>query len=413
MWRSIRRRYALYSWNRRARHKNRVPLYVRDVPGLLNRVEERGVPIAVLRWPEDVPRTPEEERRCRGDVDLLIDGAGLQTVIALAADQPGPVRCDLHTTTGHRGTTFGGLPHYPPALAQTLLVDRERFDSAFFVLRPASYFRTLAYHLVYHKGLETGIPSGCDLPTNAAPKRPYARRIAEIAQSAGETLETPITLLSLHEELKRREWNAPLDLLARWPKPTAWHRWLVERERNVLAASVERLPDLLVFFIREDAAERALTGTICRMLEEKFQLLATEPLSGRQVERVMRQVRGGDWLERRRSTLIRPKTAVICYDRNPNAAGLEEAARNTGRSSPNPYPFVTNANVFFKHEIRERLDHMVGGPHRLHALHGSDDGYEAQHMLQAIYGPDCALMNQQFAAKLSQSATETRPRRAA
>ena len=410
---SLRQRFALFRWRLKARKKNCVGLRVSDVPRLMQRLEEQEIPAVVLRWFDEVPRTPQEERRFTKDVDMLIDGSGVERAVALAAEQPGPVRCDVYSDTGQRGSTYSGMPYYPPMLAQELLRDRELYDGLFHVPRPDAHFRSLLYHLVYHKGLESGIPSGCHLSSTTQPKRNYAGLLVELAQSAGVVLMTPITLLSLHEQLQQMGWNMPLDLLARWPRQTAWHEWLLNGEKEQLRPWAEALPQLLVFFIRDDVASRGLNGTALDMLAEKFSVLATEQLSHEQTERVLRQVRGGDWVHYGKSTLIPPRTAVVCYDLHPVVGGVEEAAKLAGRSNPKAYPLVENANVLFKHEIRRRLQQKANGPRRIHGLHGGDNAYESQHMLRVIYGAATDRMNAQFLAQVNALRSADAQRRAA
>src|SRR3990170_1690584 len=292
MLQSFRQIYQRFLWHWKARKKHCVGFHVSNVPRLLQRLEQHGVPTVVLRWFDDVPRTPEEERRYTKDVDLLIDGAGLETAIRLAADQPGSVRCDVYSSTGRRGSTYSGMPYYPPVLANELLANRELYDSAFHVPCRELHFRSLAYHLTYQKGLISGIPSGCHLPSEPHPKRDYGRLMAELAKSARVNIEKPLTLVALHEHLKRCGWNMPPDLLARWPRQTPWHQWLFEREQELLRPWAETLSHLLVFFIREDVTARGLAEAATQMLREKFSVLAVQDLSSEQTERVMRQVRG-------------------------------------------------------------------------------------------------------------------------
>ena len=120
----LKRRVRVQAWRRRARKKHTARLRLTDVPGFLERLEEQGIPSVVLRWPEEVPRTSFEETDFTGDVDMLIDGRGLKQAIEIAAGQPGPVKCDLYTSTGHRGTTYRKMPYYPPVLAERILADR-------------------------------------------------------------------------------------------------------------------------------------------------------------------------------------------------------------------------------------------------------------------------------------------------
>jgi hypothetical protein len=388
----LRKQLAIQAWRRKARKKSTARLMITDVPGFLQKLEQRGIRSVVLRWPDEVPQSASAEKVCTEDVDLLIDGNGLDCAIEIAAGQPGKIKCDLYTSTGHRGTTYRKMPYYPPVLADRILSHRECYNSSFHIPDPLTHFCSLAFHLVYHKGLESGIPSGCHLETSPAPKRDYGKLLEGLACAAGIPLEAPTSLFQLHQLLKKHDWEMPPDLLVRWPKQTDWHRWLLKQETNLLCPWAEKLPNLLVFILREDATGHGLTSQICEMLSEKFSILAVEEFSEQQQNSVMRKVRGGNWTEHRKTTLVRPTVAVICYDHHP--AKVAEGA--AGKKAKSSYPLVENQNIFLKHEIRERINQLQKIQPAIHGIHGSDNAYESQHMIQAVFGPESDRMNQQF-----------------
>jgi hypothetical protein len=410
---SLRQRYGLFRFKLKSRKKHCVGWRVSDVRGLLQKLEQHQVPAVVLRWFDEVPRNRQEEQQAEHDVDLLIAGSGLETATLLAAQQPGPFRCDVYTDVGVKGSTYTGMPYYPPVLAQELLRERTLYDSTFFVPKPHMHLNSLMYHLTYQKGLDSGIPTGCHLATAPAPKRNYGQRLLDLAGKVGVKLQTPLTLTGLHQKLKERGWNMPLDLLARWPRKTAWHEWLFNQEKQLLQPFAEALPQLIVFFIREDAHERGMSDSICGMLAEKFAILAREALSPPQIDRVMRQVRGANWVQYGKSTTVRPHTAVVCYDFNPIALGAEGIAHQASRSNKEAYAFVENQNLFIKHEIRKQLRQLVPDLPRMNLLHGSDNPYEAQHMLHAIYGEGAPQMNRRFLENVAVIRSQRAPRRVA
>lgn len=394
----LKRRVRVQAWRRRARKKHTARLRLTDVPGFLERLEQQGIPSVVLRWPEEVPRTPFEETGFTGDVDMLIDGRGLKQAIEIAAGQPGPVKCDLYTSTGHRGTTYRKMPYYPPVLAERILADRQPHEAGVPVPGARTQFPSLAFHLVYHKGLQSGIASGCHLESCPHPTRDYPALLAQLASRFGVECEQPITLASMHRWLKTQGWDMPVDLLARWPKQTAWHEWLWEQEVASLRTWAERLPQLLVFLVRDDAVRLGLAKDIYEMLREKFSVLVIETLTETQSATVMARVRGGNWIEHGKTTLVPPRVAVVCYDHQPLAV---DSAKVTSRERSS-YPLVENANVFHKHEIRERLNRgRRSGEPRIHGLHGSDTACEAQHMLEAVFGPRSDSMNADFLAQVN------------
>jgi hypothetical protein len=392
----LRKRILLFKWRQRSRSRSAGTLRIKvsDVPRLLRRLEDGGVPNVVLRWFEEVPRTRSEEESFTRDVDLLVDGAGLELVAELAAQQPGRVRCEIYTDSGRMGTTYGGKPYYPPIFANEILDSRTLYQSSFFVPSDDVYLLSLAYHLVYHKGTNSGIPTGCGIESRAEPKRDYGALVSRLAERVGADVALPVTLIGLHAFLKARGWCMPADCLARWKKKTEWHAWLLAHEMGLLEAWAKRLEHLLVFFVRQDAADRGLTDAIRDMLAEKFTILGVERLSNEQQASVMRHVRGGNWIQHGRTSVIGPSVAVFCYDFSPAPVGDDSQTRRK-------YPFVENANVFHKHEIRDRLNRIREGDRPILGLHGSDNAYEAQHMLRAVYSPQSEQVNAQFLRAVS------------
>lgn len=398
----LKKEWLLYQWRRKGHRKKTVRLKVRDVATLLRNFNEQHIRYVVLRWFEEVPMTEQAERDYTQDIDLLIDVRDIEVIAQRVCQHPsGTMKCDLYGVNGAYGTAYKGMPYYPPVLAEYILQHRTTYQEGFYVPEPEVHFLSLAYHLVYHKGLEAGIPSGCELPCETRPKRPYREKLEELGQSLGPTLARPYTLLGLHEYLKTRDWEMPPDLIERWPRQTEWHKYLLRHEREHLREWAEKLPHLLVFFIREDAEKNENKDMICDMLRDKFSILKMEHLTETQVARVMRKVRGGNWIEHKKTTLLKPKIAVICYDFNPVTM---ETADPKHRNS---YPLVKNHNVFRKHEIRAKLNDSVNASRRIIGIHGSDNGYESQHMLRAIYDKDLNRMNQEIWEQVRGKSSDT------
>jgi hypothetical protein len=241
-------------------------------------------------------------------------------------------------------------------------------------------FRSLAFHLVYHKGPLSGIPTGCEIETHSSPKRDYKRYIEDLGRTLKVGIEPPYSLLKLHDYLKGCLWSMPYDLLERWPNKSPWHQFLLRRELDLLQPWAQRLPGLLVFFIRQDATSQEKLEFIIDQLSGKFQILLKDVMTDDQTARVIRLVRGGNWVQGPNLDLVRPTIAVITYDHNP--VPVDESDNQKKIS----YPLVRNGNVFIKQHIREMLNNKFSADGEIFGIHGSDNEFEAQHMLRAIYG---------------------------
>ncbi len=392
----------LRDWRKRSRRKRNIRLKVGRLDKMFSEFHRRGISYVVLRWFDEIPGNPRQEAQFAEDIDLYWDGQSAEDLADVAIHHAGPVACDVFSVTGRGGTSYHGMPYYPPILGRMILEERQIRQNAFYVPSPMLHFFSLAYHLVYHKGLESGIPSGCELASNPSPKRKYGEKLQVLGQSLNISLLVPYTLMSLHDYLKQNDWDMPYDLLERWPLKSPWHLHLLMHEKSLLEHWAEKLPDLLVFFIREDILDRHLEERVYELLERKFTILRRIELSESQIQRVMRKVRGGSWIEHRGTTWIRPVKAVLCYDFNP-----APVAQNDEKT--NAYPLVRNRNVFWKHEIRDRLNETHGEDREIIGIHGSDNGYEAQHMLQAIFSERTDCVNDELLEQIKGMMAEGHP----
>lgn len=390
----IHRHYYLQKWRQKHRKNKTVRLKVCRVLEVLREFEQRNIPYVVLRWFEEVPLNVEQEANFKEDVDLLIEPDKMEQIAELAGSHRGTMKCDLYSTTAKLGTSYLGMPYYPPVMAKEILEHREKYQGLFYVPVPQYHFNALAYHLVYHKGLESGIPTGCDLTTNPQPKRPYAQKLEELGTTIGVELVKPYTLCSLHNYLKSIHWDMPYDLLVRWPRQTAWQEHLIDYERQLLQPYAEKLPELAVFFIRSDVVDADAVEQTYQLLEQKFTLLRKETLNQEQQKRVMRMVRGGNWIEHKRTTTVPPCIAVVAYDFSPQIYTEDDPRKKR-------YPLVTNTNMFYKHKIRKSINESSQVKNKIIGIHGSDNAYEAQHMLEAVYGVDTELVNEKLIEQIS------------
>lgn len=391
----ILKKRLLRKW-RRTRHKSTIRLKVSDVPGLLGDMDENGIRYVVLRWPEEVPITTEQKWPSDKDVDILadIEKKMLPVMADIASRRPGPVPCDLYSISGRAGTSYLGKPYYPPVLAEDILKNRCRHSMGFYVPQPLWAFRSLAFHLAYHKGVLSGIPTGCEIQTEPHPKRDYKQRIEELGKSLNIEIEPPYSLLKLHDYLKQHQWNMPYDLLERYPRRDPWHEYLLRRELDLLRPWAQRLPGLLVFFIRQDATSPEKLDFITSRLSDKFQIVLKVTLSEDQINRVIRLVRGGNWVQGPDLELVRPVIAMITYDHNPVPVDESDQMKKI------TYPLVRNGNVFVKQQIREMLNSKFSTDGEIFGIHGSDNEFEAQHMLRAIYDRHIDEANNKLAAGL-------------
>ena len=371
---------------RKARKRGRtLRLRVGNVSGFLEQLNARGIRYVVLRWFEEVPLDLASEVRFAEDIDFLMDHSRLDEVVRIASEHPGEIKCDIYSPTGKRATGYKKMPYYPPVLADEVLEHRVLYKNAFYVPASDYFFKSLAYHLTYHKGLTSGIPSGTDsLDGCLSAKRPYRLLLEELGDSVGVTsVPKPYTLLELHSYLRDVEWSMPYDLMVRWPKEKDWMQYLAKHEQQRYLSNADRLPNLIVFLLRSDGtADEDVKDAAMQLVEESFTVLRVVDLDDKKMRRVTRSVRGGNWVEHGGREYVPPTIALICNDESPMPF-------DSGDPRIRKYPLISNANVLCKNDIREEINRRfpTSGSKRI-VLHASDNRLEAQHHLEAVFGDE-------------------------
>lgn len=369
-------------WRKARKRGKTLRLTVGNLASFFHNLNTRGIPYTVLRWFDEVPQSIAQEESYTEDIDFLIDHTRLNEVIELASQHPGNIKCDFYSPTGKRGTGFKKMPYYPPVMAWEILNSREIYNNYFYVPSPELHFKSLAYHLTYHKATTSGIPSGTDaFPVSLPAKRPYQELLEKLGDTLRIDLPKPYTLLGLHQYLQQQEWGMPYDLMVRWPKEKEWMRYLAEQEEEFFRPYAESDPDLIIFMLRSDATEsQEICDATIALIAEQFSILRTVQLDEAMTSRTLRSTRGGNWMENNGTETISPTVALVCRDNTP-----EIFAQNDPRRKK--YPLISNAKVLLKNEIRDTINQQFpGNGHKRIVLHASDNAMEAQHHLQAVYG---------------------------
>ena len=370
-------------WRKARRLGRTLRLRIGNVSEFLEQLNAMGIRYVVLRWFEEVPLDQASEAVFSQDIDFLMEHSRLDEVVRLAAKHPGGIKCDIYSPTGKRATGYKKMPYYPPVLGNEVLEHRVFYQDTFYVPEPDYFFKSLAYHLTYHKGTTSGIPSGTTAFPDCPPaKRLYGALLEELGAAVGvSALEKPYTLLRLHRYLQTVEWSMPYDLMVRWPKEKEWMAFLAQEEVAKYQSHADRLPNLIVFLVRADgtASDDVRDATV-QLISEDFKILRSVELDACMTRRVSRSVRGGNWMEHGGNAFIPPTLALICNDESPIPFSQDDPRRRK-------YPLISNAKVLYKNRIRNEINERFpsGGSKRI-VLHASDNSIEAQHHLEAVYG---------------------------
>ncbi|MDA7429624.1 hypothetical protein PGB28_14230 [Primorskyibacter aestuariivivens] len=192
------------------------------VAGFFAALRDLGVRHVVLRWFE---RLPHVERG--HDLDMLVSDADWPRLRALLSDWPLGQKVDVYSETGLDGTGYrperlSAVPAFPRDVAAALLRSAQTRAGGWAVPAPQEHFLGLAYHAIYLKGYESGLPPDAATPVRKTGSRDYAAVLTELAQEIGLTLEQPVTMAALDRMLQGHGWTPSRPHLDALAPANAW-----------------------------------------------------------------------------------------------------------------------------------------------------------------------------------------------
>ena len=194
---------------------------------LFETLHRRNASYVVLRWFEKLPDGVD------GDIDFLVADESLPHFEHLLHSHNDGIPCDLYSASGMRGYKFAGFPYLPPGHAQGILSRRVTIGRSLNVPCPEDHFLSLAYHAIYQKGLQSGLPTSLrDMNPSLTPRHDYGGVLAELARTLRFSVE--INMESLDEFLAARGWRPPAPVMHRLAR---YNPWLRDRLRKGLNAT--------------------------------------------------------------------------------------------------------------------------------------------------------------------------------
>ena len=262
------------------------------VEGFFRELKRRNVTYSVLRWFEMLPQVDPGE-----DIDILFADADIGMIDDLfTGTKSYGVPCDIYTESGLPGTSFRGIAYFPEHLAAELLASTELQDGLVRVPSPRHHYLSMIYHILYHKGYESGLPSSSaqvhrrETPEPATRDHDYPAVLAECARKAD--MELPeMTLESLDTFIEVCGWQPSRDALE---KLAARNLWIHDRFFASVPGLDPHWRGFSVFIIRERGLE--YLDLVRKMLfEAGFETLLERRLDGPVRENAARTLRGGNW----------------------------------------------------------------------------------------------------------------------
>lgn len=357
-----------------ARNRRQRPLKARrliphklGVEGFFKELDARGVDYVVLRWFEDLPELAVGE-----DVDILVRDESLEEVHELLAQGPGVVPIDVYSVTGLPRSDYRNMAYYPPYLAEEIL-DGAEHRGVYKVPNPEHHFLSLAYHALYHKGDDSGLPDGEEISASEADgPHSYPRTLAGLRDQLGQP--TAISKEGLGALLQEKGWTPPHDTLHRLAQGNSW----LERTLEGPEPGTTTEAGLACFLVRKRADEAGATPRILRLLENNgFDVLRTRALSDTEVATAARRLRGGNWARTPQDpSWDPPSTGIAAWCLLPTTPNARQRER---------YPLLTNARILVKDAIRDIVNEEFATDGMSFVIHSADNAQEAEYYLDVLF----------------------------
>jgi len=361
-----------------------VRYYCRDLSGFYEALRKENIRPVVLRWTCELPLNKELEQAYRDDVDHLIGDQQAQRIGRIAARFSGPIKCDFYSVSGQSGSSYKGMPYYPPARALRMMDNSVSHQDGYTELNERDAFFSFAYHLCYHKGPRSGIALEAEIdPPKPHSRRNYLEELSRLAQKASIELPETITISNLDQFLRENGWAMPYDLMTRWPDRHSYLDALIQRQTSKMQQDAQAAKDLTIFIIRADCEGQETKNLAKQTIKQRFSILREISLTKTQQVEVMENTRGGNWIEKYTGGVVAPVEAIVCQN-SESPGPLPEGL--SVKKLKKRYPHVEHTDVLIKREIRKLVNRQLGEHNDRVVIHATDNRIETGEMLRVLLG---------------------------
>lgn len=326
----------------------------------------------ILRWFDKLPKV----RRGKA-IDLLVHDDDLVKInkhLSLHCKN-NSIACNIYSISGITESNYNRLPYYPRHCAQEMLNERILLNNKYFVPNPKHYLLSMAYHLVYHKAEDSGLPKGIrEEDSELVHNNKYTRALRTLINQCGVNVK--LSLVDLQRFLDKNNWTPELSVLKRLSEKSEWLKNLYYLKLHDQQNSGE----IMAFIIREWAHENNLTDWIIKWLgNHGLHILNIYELDKDRKKKATRNLRGGDWgyaKWKEYGGSGKPVVLVIAYDFYP--IPLDKMYQGE-------YPYVSNGNFLLKIKLRNELNKNRPLNRRRSIIHSSDNTLDALEFISTLY----------------------------
>lgn len=343
-------------------------VYLKDPQAFFDWLDAKGFRYAVLRGYHNMGERPA--RGSKDDMDILLEDRAIE---AVSQSFRGVikwlgVKCDIYSVTAGHGADFVGGAYFPPALAHSILENRVRWQSAFYVPCDHDLYDSMLFHLVYHKA--EACKANADDPAAFTAYKRY-EFMNELARRTGQPHD--LSLFGMHRLLEEKGYAIDPPRVIRYLQNQYKHRF--KSWFYALLFARQNVGELNLFVLRAKAVRRGFRQDMLNYLEKHYTVLAVKDIPWKTRLTKAKHMRGNKW-----RWGGRPVTAVVVFD--PAPIWRTDAERAT------EHPMVFNSRQFVKRALRDRIVREGRFYYKDNALHSTDNEAEAVGHLDLFFSPE-------------------------
>tara|TARA_A100001388_G_scaffold277253_1_gene267648 strand:- start:24679 stop:26250 length:1572 start_codon:yes stop_codon:yes gene_type:complete len=251
------------------------------IDGLLNYLSKEKISYLVPRFYRFLPNLSSDN----SDLDLLVDKNSVDKVINFLNLNSGDINIDIYTDIG---LDYYGMPYFPPHKAKLILKRAIVGPGNSRVPNDYDSLLLLIYHVLYHKGFMSGIPSIFIIKNKTDYlNNKYLREISELNKNLNINLGD--TLEELDDFMFEVGWRPAIDTLT---KISEWNEWVfryhIKKEKSKVPLYVLVLKNVCIGTKEEQDLLKE-----CK--RQKLKILDERSLSKDIQSKAITDIRGGVW----------------------------------------------------------------------------------------------------------------------
>jgi hypothetical protein len=274
------------------------------VGGLLNYLSLKKINYVIIRFYQKLP----ELFRKSGDLDILVADEDQERLQKFVMENPGSIPLDIFSVSE---PSYNGISYYLPRLAKQILKGSIEGPGNSRIPNKKDSLLSLIYHVLYHKGINSGIPSTTiGIESLEIKNNSYVIEIQKMAKELG--INVGSSMEDLESYLSEEGWCPKIDTLA---KIAQWNEWV---RKKYFSNTSSNYISISVFILRELAITNNAVEQVKTLIrKEGFQIIREIYLKGNVRAEAIKHLRGGTWKDsmyKDNSREFEPAYAVIILD---------------------------------------------------------------------------------------------------